>query len=183
MEYSCFTVLYKFLVYSRMKPFISVQSLSTVRLFQTPRTAAHQAYLSITNSGVCPNSCPSSQWCHPTISSSVDPFSSCLQSFSASGSFPVSQFFPSGSQSIGVSPLASVLSVNIQDWFPLGWTGWISLQSKGLSRVFSNTTVQKHQFSALGFLYSPTLTSIHDYWKNHSFDYTDLCWQSNVSAF
>ena len=92
------------------------------------------------------NSCPLSQWCHPTISSSVIPFSSCLQSFPASGSFPVSQFFASGGQSIGVSALASVLLMNIQGWFPLGWTGWISLQSKGLSRVFSNNTVQKHQF-------------------------------------
>ena len=92
------------------------------------------------------NSCPSSRWCHPTISSSVVSFSSCLQSFPASGSFPVSQFFTSGGQSIRVSASASVLPMNIQDWFPLGWTGWISLQSKGLSRVFSNTTVQKHQF-------------------------------------
>ena len=92
------------------------------------------------------NSCPFSQWCHPTISSSVVPFSSCLQSFLASGSFQMSQFFTSGGQSIGVSALASVLQMNIQDWFLLGWTGWISLLSKGLSRVFSNTTVQKHQF-------------------------------------
>jgi len=89
------------------------------------------------------NSCPLSWWCHPTISSSVIPFFSCLQSFPASGSFLLSQFFTSGGQSIGVS--ASVFPMNIQDWFPLGWTGWISLQSKGLSRVF-NTTVQKHQF-------------------------------------
>ena len=96
--------------------------------------------------GACSNSCPLSRWCHPTISSSVIPFSSCLQSFPASESFPVSQFFASGGQSIGVSASASVLPMNIQDWFPLGWTGWISLQSKGLSRVFSNTTVQKHQF-------------------------------------
>ena len=92
------------------------------------------------------NSGPLSQRCHPTISSSIGPFSSCLQCFPASGSFPVSQFFTSGGQSIGVSALASVLPMNIQDWFPLGWTGWISLQSKGLSRLFSNTTVQKHQF-------------------------------------
>ena len=91
------------------------------------------------------NPCPLSQWCHPTISSSVVPFSSCLQSFPKSGSFPVSLFFELGGQSIGVSALASVLPMNIQDWFPLGWNGWISLQSKGLSRVF-NTTVQKHQF-------------------------------------
>ena len=96
--------------------------------------------------GVYANSCPLSWWCHPTISSSVVPFSSCPQSFPASGSFQVSQFFASGGQSIGVSASASVLPMNIKDWSPLGWTGWISLQSKGLSRVFSNTTVQKHQF-------------------------------------
>ena len=91
------------------------------------------------------NSCPLSQWCHQTISSSVIPFSH-LQSFSASGSFQMTQIFTSGGQSIGVSASASVLPMNIQDWFPLGWTSWIALQSKGLSRVFSNTTVQKHQF-------------------------------------
>ena len=87
-----------------------------------------------------------SQWCHPIISSSIIPFSSCLQSFLASRSFLMSQFLASGGQNIGASTSASVLPINIQDWFPLGWTGWISLQSKGLSRVFSNTTVQKHQF-------------------------------------
>ena len=96
--------------------------------------------------GVYPNSCPSSPWCHPTISFSVIPFSSCPQSFPESGSFQMSQFFAWGGQSIEASASASVLPMNIQDWFPLGWTGWISLQSKGLSRVFSNTTVQKHQF-------------------------------------
>ena len=116
------------------------------------------------------NSCPLSQWCHPTISSSVVPFSSRLQSFPASGSFPMSQFFTSGGQSIGVSASASVLPMNIQDWFPLGWTGLISLLSKGVSRVFSNTTGQKHQFFGAQLFYSPTLTSIHDYWKNPSFD-------------
>ena len=92
------------------------------------------------------NSSPLCQWCHPTISSCVVPFSSCLQSFQASGSFQMSQFFASGGQNIGISASASVLPMNIRDWFPLGWTGWISLLSKGLSRVFSNTTVQKHQF-------------------------------------
>ena len=92
------------------------------------------------------SSCSSSQLCHPTISSSVVPFSSCLQSFPASGSFLRTRFFTSSGQSIGVSASASVLPMNIQDWFPLGWTGWVSLQSKSLSRVFSNTTVQKHQF-------------------------------------
>ena len=96
--------------------------------------------------GVYSNSCPLSRWCHPTILSSVDPFSFRLQSFPASGSFPVSQFFTSGGQSIGISASTSVLPMNTQDWCPLRWTGWMSLQSKGLSRVFSNTTVQKHQF-------------------------------------
>ena len=96
--------------------------------------------------GVYPNSCPLSRWCHPTISSSVILFSSCLQSFPASGSLQMSKFFTSGGQSTGVSASTSVLPMNTQDWSPLGWTGWISLQSKGLSRVFSNTTVQKHQF-------------------------------------
>ena len=113
--------------------------------------------------GVYSNSCPLSQWCHPTISSSLIPFSSHLQSFPASGSFQMSQLFASGGQSIGVSPSTSVLPMNIQDWSPLEWTGWISLQSKGLSRVFSNTTVQSINSSALSFLHSPTLTSIHDH--------------------
>ena len=106
-------------------------------------------------SRVCSNSCPSGRWCHPAISSSVVPFSSCLQSFPALGSFPRSQFFSSRGQSIGVS--APVLPMNIQDCFPLGLTGLIFLKSKGLSRVYSNTTVQKHQFSGLSFLHSPTL--------------------------
>ena len=96
--------------------------------------------------GACSNSCPLSQWCHPKISSSVVPFSSCLHSFPASMLFSMSWLFTSGDQSIGAPSSASVLPMNIQDWFSLGWTGWISLQSKGLSRVFSNTTVQKHQF-------------------------------------
>ena len=119
--------------------------------------------------GACSNSHPSSRWCHPTISSFVVPFS-CLQSFPASGSFLMSQFFASGGQTIGVSASASVLPMNIQVWFPLGMTGWISLQSKGLSRVFSNTTVQKHQFFCTQLSYSSTLTSIHDRRKNHSLD-------------
>ena len=96
--------------------------------------------------GVCSDSCSLNQWCHSTISSSVIPFPSCLQSFPMSGSFQMSQLLASGGQSIGVSASTSFLPMNSQDWFPLGWTGWISLQSKGLSRVFSNTTVQKHQF-------------------------------------
>ena len=116
------------------------------------------------------NSCPSSQWCHPAISSSVVPFSSCPQSLPASGSFPTSQLFAWGGQSIGVSALASFLPMNTQEWSPLEWTGWISLQSKGLSRVFSNTTVQSIDSSVLSLLHSPTLTSVHDHRKNHSLD-------------
>ena len=109
-------------------------------------TATHQASLSITSSWSLLNSCPLSQWCHPTISSSVVPFFSHFQSFPASGSFQMSQFFTSGGQSNRVSASSSVVPLNSQDWFPLRWTGWFSLLSKGLSRVFSNTTVQKHQF-------------------------------------
>ena len=111
------------------------------------------------------NSCPLSQWCHPTILSN-HPLSS--PSPPASVTFP-SQFFASGDQSIGASASASVFPMNIQDWFPLGWTGWITLQSKGLSRVFPDTTVQSINSLALSFL-CKTLTSIHDYWKSHSFD-------------
>ena len=118
----------------------------------------------------CSNSCPWSQWCHPTISSSVIPFSSCLQSFPASGSFPVSQFFASGGQSTGASASTSVLPMNIQDWFPLGFTGLISLQSKRLSRIFSNTQFKSINSLVLSFLYSPTLTSVHDFWEHHSLD-------------
>ena len=107
--------------------------------------------------GVHPNPCALNRWCHPTISSSVIHFSSCPQSFPALGSFPVSQLFASGGQSIGVSASASVLPMNTKDWSPLGWTGWISLQSKGLSRVFSKTTVQKHQFFSAQLALSPYL--------------------------
>ena len=116
------------------------------------------------------NSCLLSWWCHTAISSSAVPFFSYLQSFPASGSFQISQFFVSGGQSIGISTSTSVLPMNTQDWFPLEWTGWISLQSKGLSGVLSNTTVQNMNFSMLSFLYSSTLTSIYDYWKNQSLD-------------
>ena len=118
----------------------------------------------------CSNSCPLRWWCHSTFSSSVVPFSSGLQSFPASGSFLMSQFFPSDGQSIGASVSASVLPMNIQDWFPVGWTGWTSLQSKRFSKVFSNTIFKSISSLAVSFLYGPTLTSIHDYWKNHSFD-------------
>ena len=128
------------------------------------------------------NSCPLSRWCHPTISSSVIPFSR-LQSFPPSGSLLTSWPFSSGGQIIGASASISALPMNIQDWFPSELTGLISLQYKGLSRVFSNTTVQKHQLLALSLLYGPTLRLIHGYWKNYSVDYADFCWQSNVSAF
>jgi len=160
------------------------QSLSCVWLFANPWTTAlrgfpvhHQlpelAHIHVHWVG------DAIQPSHPVI-----PFSSCLQSFPASGSFQMSQFFASDGQSTGVSASTSVLPKNIQDWFPLGWTSWISLQSKGLSRVLLPTPQIKSINSLpLSFLYSPTLTSIPDYWKNHSFDKTDLCWQSNVSAF
>ena len=149
---------------------ISVQSLSRVWLW--PHRPQHvRPPCPSPTPRVYPNSCPLSQWSHPTISSSVVPFSSCLQSFPASGSFKMSQLFSSGGQSIGVSASTSVLPVNTQDWCPLGgWTGCISLKSKGLSRVFSNTTFKSINSSALSFLYSTTLTSIQDYWKNHSLD-------------
>ena len=126
--------------------FSTLQSLTHVRLFVTPWTAAHHASLSITNVQSCSNSCPSSWWCHVTISNLCCPLLLCLQSFSASGSFPTSQFFTSCSQSIEVSASASGLPMNVQDWFPLGLTAWISLLSKGLPRVFSSTIVWKHQF-------------------------------------
>ena len=132
--------------------------------------------------GACSNSCPSSRWYHPTISSSILPFSSCLQSFPASEAFPMSQFFASGGQNIGVSASAWVLPMNT-DRFPSGLTGLISLQCKGLSRVFSSITVWSIKSLVLSLLYGPTFTSLHDYWKNHSFDFPDLCWQSDVSAF
>ena len=119
--------------------------------------------------GVHPNPCPLNRWCHPTISSSVIPFSSCPQSFPASGSFQMSHF-ATGGQSIGVSSSASVLPMNIQDWFPLGWTGWISLQSRDSQQSSPTPQFKSINSSVLSCLYSPTLTSIHDYWKNHSLD-------------
>ena len=148
---------------------VAVESLGCVWLFATLWTAAHQASLYSTLK-VCSNSYPLSQWCCLTISTSATPFSYCLQSFPASGSFLMNRFFPLGdhfgwSFNTSISPSNEHSSPS-----PLGWTGWTSLQSKGLSRVFSNTTVQKHRFLVISLLYSPTLTSIHDYWKNHSLD-------------
>ena len=147
-----------------------VQLLSCVQHLATPWTAACQASLSITN----PWSLLKLMFIESLLPSNhlilCRPLPLHPQSFPASGSFPMSQFFSSAGQSIGVSALASVLPMNIQNWLPLGWTGWISLQSKGLSKAFSKTTVQKHNSLALSFLYSPTLSSIHDHWKNHIFD-------------
>ena len=130
----------------------SVESIHHVWLFGTPWTVACQASLSITKPWSPSKPTSLSQWCHPTISPSVIPFSSCPQSFSASGSFQMSQLFASGGQSIGASASTSVLPMNIQDWFPLGWTGWISLQAKGLSRVFSNTSLKASILWHLAFI-------------------------------
>ena len=121
-------------------------------------------------SGVYSNSCPSSRWCHAAISSSVIPFSSCPQSLTASGSFPVSQLFTWGGQSTGVSASASVLPMNTQDWSPLGWTGWISCSPRDSQESSPAPQFKSINFSALSFLHSPTLTSIRDHWKNHSLD-------------
>ena len=121
------------------------------------------------NPGVYSSSCPLTKWCHPTMLSSVVLFSH-LQSFPASGSFPMSQFFASSGWSIGVSPSASVLPMNIQDWFPLGWASWISLQSKDSQESSPEPQFKSINSSVLSFLYSPTHTSIHDHWKNHSLD-------------
>ena len=148
--------------------FSSVQSLSRVWLFVTPWIAARQAFLSITNSQSLLKFMPIES-VMPSIHLILC-LSSCPQSLPASGSFPVSQLFAWGGQSIGVSASASGLPLNPQDWSPSGWTGWIPLQSKGLSRVFSNTTVQKHQFFGTQLSSCSTLTSIHDHWKNHSLE-------------
>ena len=124
------------------------------------------------------NSCPSGWWCHPTISSSVIPFSSCLQSFPESRSFPMSQFFASGAQSTRTSASASVLPMNIQDWLV-----WSPCSPRDSQESFPTPQFQSINSLAFSLLYGPTVTFIHDYWKNHSFDYMDLCQQSNVSAF
>ena len=145
---SLFLFLHKMCLFVKLPNcpvFSSVLLLSHVQPFGTPWTEECQAPCPSPTPGVYSNSCPLSQWCHPTISISVVPFSSHFQSFPASGSLQMSQFLASGGQNIGVSASTSVFPMNIQDWSPLGWTGWISLQSKGLSRVFSNTTVQKYQ--------------------------------------
>ena len=133
--------------------------------------------------GVYSNSCPSSQWCHPTISSYVVPFSSCPQSLPASESFPKSHLFTWGGRSIWVSASASVLPLKTQDWSPLGWTVGSPCSPRDSQESSPTPQLKSINSSAPSFLHSPTLTSIHDHWKNHSLDQTDLCWQSNVSAF
>ena len=143
IQHICALIFIIYILYNQIR---SDQSLSRVRLFATPWIAARQASLSITNSQSSSDSRPSSQWCHPAISSSVVAFSSCPQSLPASETFPMSQLFTWGGQSTGVSASVSFPPKKSQGWSPSEWTGWISLQSKGLSRVFSNTTVQKHQF-------------------------------------
>ena len=132
---------------------------------------------------VCPSSCSLYWWCRPAISSSDALFSFCLQSFPASVTFPVSHLFTSDDQNTGASASASILPVNIQGLSPLRLTGLISLLSKGLSGVFSGTTDERHQFLSIVPCYCPALKTIRDHWEDHSLDYTDLCWQSNVSAF
>ena len=163
--------------------FSSIQSLSHVQLFATPWITACQASLSITNSWsslklMSIESVMTSNHIilcrHPLLLPST---------FPASRSFQMSQLFTSGGQSIRVSASTSVLPMYTQDWSPLGWTGWVSLQSRGLQESSPTPRFKIINCSALSFLYSPTLTFIHDYWKNHSLDQMDLCWQSNVSAF
>ena len=150
---------------------VAVHSLSHVRFFAIPWTAAHQASLSFTISWSLLKLTSIGSWCHPTIFLSVVPFSSWPQSFPASGSFPMSQLFASGGQSIGASALALVLPVNIQDCFPWGLTGLISLLSKGPSRVWGTKASQFKSISSLvlSLFYGPIFTSMYDYWKNHSF--------------
>ena len=147
---------------------VVVQLLSHVQLFATPWTAACQASLSFTISWSCSNSCPLSQWCHPTISSSAALFFSCPQSFPASRSFPMSWFFASDGQSIGASASAWVLAMSIQGWFPLGWTGLISLLSSDFQESSPTRPFKSINSLALSLLYDPTLTSVHVYWKNTS---------------
>ena len=149
----------------------------------TPWTAVHQVFLSLTISWSGPSSSSLHQWCHLAISFSDALFSFCPHSFPASGTFPMSWLFTSDDQNTGASASALVLPMSMQSWVPLRLTGLISLLSRELSGVFPSTTVRRHQFLALSLLYEPTLTSVHDYWKNRSSDYMDLCWQSDVSAF
>ena len=152
-----------------------------VQLFASPKTASRQASLSFTISQSSLKFTSTSWWCYPTISSSAALFSFCLQSFPASRPVPMNCLCISGGQSIGVSD--SVLPMNIEGWFPLGWTGWISLQSKDSQESSPIPQFKSISSLALSLPYGPTLTSIHEYWKNHSFEYMDFCRQSNVPSF
>ena len=156
---------------------------SHVWLFLTPRTAAWQGLLFFTTPGAWAKLCPSSWWFHPTISSSVNLFSSCLQSFPVTGLFLMSEFFTSVGQSIGGSISASVLPVNIQVWFPLGWLGGSPCSPRDSQESCPTPQFKTINSSLITILYGPTVTSIHDNWKNHSFDYTELFQQSNLSTF
>ena len=163
--------------------FSSIHLLSPVQFFANPRLQHARLPRPSPTPGAYSNSYSSSQWCHPTISSLVVPYSTCLQSFPASGSFPMSQFFTSGGQSIGVSASASIFPMNIQDWFPLGLTGLISLQSKGLSKVFSITTVQKHQFFSTQLCLCSDSHICTWLLEKPQLRLYGFCWQSDVSAF
>ena len=163
--------------------FSSVQFLSHVWLFATPWTAALQASLSITNSWSLPNSCALSWWYHPTISSSVIPFFSGHQSFPGSGSFPMNRFFASGGQSTGASTSASVLSKKYSGLISQDWLVWSPCSPRDSQESSPKPQFESIHSSVWGLLYGPTLTSVHDYFKNHSFDYMGLCQQSDVSAF
>ena len=160
-----------------------VQSFSHVWLLVTPWTVAAQASLSFVISQSLLKLMSLGQWCPPTILSSVIPFSSCLQSFLASGCFLMSQLFTSGAQSIGVSASASVLLMNIQDWFLKDLLVWSPRSPRESQKSSLPPQFKSISSAVLSLLYGPTLSSIHDYWKNHSFGYTDLCWQGNVSTF
>ena len=173
----------KLLPPSQPSLYIVAQSLSHVQLCVTPWNEACQTSLFLTISQSFLKFIPIESVMLSNHLILCRTLLLCLQSFPASGAFPMSWLFAAGGQSIGVSVLASILPMHIQGWFPLGLTGLISFLSKGLSRVFSSTTLQKHHSSVLSLLYGLTFTSVHDYWKNNSFNYTDLCQQSDISAF
>ena len=160
-----------------------VHSLSCVWLFATHWLQHVRLPCLSPTPGACSNSCPLSLWCHPTILSSVTPFFSCPQSFSASGSFPLSQFFASGGQSIAASASASVLPMNIQGWFPLGLTGWSPCCPRDSQESSPAPQFESINSSVLSLLYGSTLTSVHNYWKKHNFDYMGFSQQSDISAF
>ena len=162
---------------------VVVQTFSSVRILKIRSTPAHHIPYPLRSPEACSNLSPLSWWCHPTMLSSVVPFSSCLLSFSVSGSFPKSWAFASGGQSIGASASASVFPMNTRVDFFLGLTGLTPCSPTDSQESSPELLCKSISTLVLSLLYGPTLTSIHDYWKNHSFDYMDLCWQSHVSAF